>query len=303
MGRVVVVGSYNADLTVVGPRLPAPGETVLGRAFTIGPGGKGSNQAIGARRLGADVTLVAKLGDDAFGAAGRELFAREGLVGPGLLTAPTHTGVALIVVDDRGRNMIAVAPGANAQLTGEDVAGIAGLFDGASHLLCQLECPLEVFVRAAGLARARGAITILDPAPAVPLTDDVLRSVDVLTPNETELATLTGAPVATERDVAAAARSLVRRGAGRVVVTLGERGAVCVGRDGVFVVPAVPVTAVDATGAGDAFNAGLAAGLAAGEDLGAALALAARAGAYCAARSGVLEGLASRDVLDRELPR
>ena len=172
MGRVVVVGSYNTSLTVVAPSLPAPGQTVLGHTFDMGPGGKGSNQAIGARRLGADVTLVAKVGNDPFGAAARDLFEREGLLGPGILDAQTHTGVGLILVDDEGNNMISVAPGANARLAPGDLDHLPGLFDGASHLLCQLECSPELFAAAARRAREAGATTVLNPAPAVPLPDD-----------------------------------------------------------------------------------------------------------------------------------
>src|SRR5947208_10407366 len=149
MGGVVVVGSYNVGLTVISPTLPAVGQTVLGHTFDMGPGGKGSNQAIGAKRLGADVTLVAKVGRDVFGAGARDLFEREGLLGPGILQADSHTGVGLIMVDDDGRNVIAVAPGANAMLSETDLDAVPGLFDGASVLLCQLECPPELFAGAA----------------------------------------------------------------------------------------------------------------------------------------------------------
>jgi ribokinase len=165
MGRVVVVGSYNVGLTVVAPALPAPGQTVLGHTFDMGPGGKGSNQAIGARRLGADVTLVVKLGRDPFAQAALELFDREGLLGPGILETGGHTGVGLIVVDDDGRNMIAVAPGANGHLVTGDLDRIPDLFEGASHLLCQLECSPELFAGAAERARAAGAMTISTRRP------------------------------------------------------------------------------------------------------------------------------------------
>jgi ribokinase len=302
MGRVVVVGSYNADLTVAGARLPAVGETVAGRSFTIGHGGKGSNQAIGAKRLGADVALVANVGDDRFGASAIELFRREGLVGPGIQTVSAPTGVALIMVDDRGRNMIAVAQGANAELTAGDLDRVPGLFRGASHLLCQLECPAEVFVGAARVAREAGVVTILNPAPAMPVPADAFGLADILIPNETELAQLSGSPAGDLRRIGSAARTLVARGTGLVVVTLGERGALAVSPAGVTHVPARTVVARDTTGAGDGFVAGFVTALAEGAGVEEALQLGVRAGAYCVTRPGVLAGLATRDELDRSIP-
>jgi ribokinase len=302
MGRVVVVGSYNVGLTVVAPMLPAPGQTVLGHTFDMGPGGKGSNQAIGARRLGADVTLVVKLGRDPFGQAALELFDREGLLGPGVLETGGPTGVGLILVDDEGRNMIAVAPGANGRLVPEDLDAVPGLFEGASHLLCQLECSPELFAGAAERARAAGVTTILNPAPAEPLSERVLGLADILTPNQTELGALSGVPVGDERQIEAAARSLQARGVREVVVTLGERGVLRVTPDGSETRPAPSVTARDTTGAGDAFNAGLVTGLAAGLSMMEAIELGVRAGAFCVTRLGVIDGLPTRQQLDVEVP-
>lgn len=302
MGRVVVVGSYNVGLTVVAPTLPAPGQTVLGHTFDIGPGGKGSNQAIGARRLGADVTLVVKLGRDPFADAALELFDGEGLLGPGILEAGGHTGVGLILVDDEGHNMIAVAPGANGSLVPDDLDRVPELFEGASHLLCQLECSPELFAGAAERARAAGVTTILNPAPAVPLSERVLGLADILTPNQTELAALSGVPVEDEQQIDVAARSLQARGVGEVVVTLGERGVLRVTPDESETWPARSVSARDTTGAGDAFNAGLVTGLAAGLPMGEAIGLGIRAGAFCVTRLGVIDGLPTRQQLDAEVP-
>jgi len=302
VGRVVVVGSYNVGLTVVGQTLPLPGQTVLGHTFDMGPGGKGSNQAIGAKRLGADVTLVAKVGRDVFGAGARDLFEREGLLGPGILQADSHTGVGLIMVDDDGRNVIAVAPGANAMLSETDLDAVPGLFDGASVLLCQLECPPELFAGAARRARRHGMTTVLDPAPAQVLSDEVFGLVDVLTPNETELAVLTGMSTNDHLAVEKAARSLLDRGVGHVVVTLAERGAMWVTSEDARRFPALAARALDSTGAGDAFNAGLAVGLASGASMPEAIALGCRAGAFCVTRLGVVDGLPTRELLDREVP-
>jgi ribokinase len=304
MGRVVVLGSSNVDLTVIASHLPAPGETVLGHTFVTGPGGKGSNQAIGARRLGADVTFVTKVGDDRAGADLRALLQYEGIPLAGVLTTmDAPTGIALIVVDDDGRNMIAVAPGANATLSPADVAAVPGLFDGASHLLCQLESPIETVLAATTAASASGVVVVLDPAPARGLHDGVYPLIDVMTPNQTELAALTGMPIDTESAVEAAARRLLERGIGTVVATLGDRGCMAVRPGDTLRMPARAVRAVDTTGCGDAFDAGLVTGLAAGLGLPDALDLATRAGAFCATRRGVLEGLPSRSDLDRELPR
>jgi ribokinase len=302
MSRVVVVGSYNVGLTVVGPSLPKPGETVLGHTFDVGPGGKGSNQAIGARRLGADVTLVAKVGRDDFGHAARAFFRAEGLDGPGILESDTPTGAGVIIVDDDGHNMIAVAPGANAELIGDDLDRIDGIFAGAGYLLCQLEASPELFTAAASRARAAGARTVLNPAPAVPLDDETYAWVDILTPNETELATLAGTPVESADDIVSAARSLMARGVGEVIATLGQRGSMRVTADTVASFGAHRVKAVDTTGAGDAFNAGLVSGLASGLDVTAAIELGSRAGAFCVTKLGVIDGLATLEQLDIEVP-
>lgn len=302
MSRVVVVGSYNVGLTIVGPELPLPGQTVLGHTFDIGPGGKGSNQAIGVARLEGEVTLVVKLGSDRFADDARELFAREGLLGPGILRADNHTGVGLILVDELGRNMISVAPGANAELSAADLEGLEGLFESASHLLCQLEAPPELFVAAARAARRAGATTILNPAPARPLPEQAFRLTDILTPNQTELGILARLPTGSDEQVQQAATMLLEKGVGEVLVTLGDRGALWARPGGMQHFPAHQVKARDTTGAGDAFNAGLAAALARGDGMGEAIALGMRAGAFCVTRLGVIDGLPTLAQLDQEVP-
>ena len=299
MGRVVVVGSYNVGLTVVSATLPTAGQTVLGHTFDLGPGGKGSNQAIGAKRLGADVTLVAKVGTDTFGNDAVALFDREGLSGPGILRSEAHTGVGLILVDDEGRNVISVAPGANAELSDEDLSTTGDVFQPDGYLLCQLECSVELFAAAARRARAAGMTTVLNPAPAQRLDDAVLALVDILTPNETELGIVGGTA---GDDVERSARSLIDRGVGEVVVTLGERGALRVTHESARTFPAPTVRAIDTTGAGDAFNAGLVTALSRGQRMEEAIVLGCRAGAYCVTRIGVIDGLPTREQLGREVP-
>jgi ribokinase len=302
MGRIVVVGSYNASLSIFSDALPSRGQTVLGSRLDIGPGGKGNNQAIGAHRLGADAAFVVKLGRDAFGATARAVLEAEGLSARWILNSEAATGVALIMVDATGDNLISVAPGANSDLSYEEVISLDGLFDGASHLLCQLECPLDLFVGVAARARARGLTTILNPAPAQRLPSDACRLIDVLTPNETELGVLAGGEVVTDTDVVDAARQLLGQGVGEVVVTLGARGAMWIGSGPARLFDAYPVAPSDTTGAGDAFNAGLAAALAGGKDMWGAIDLGMRAGAFCATRQGVIDGLATAEQLNLEIP-
>lgn len=264
-GRVVVVGSSNTDMIVQADRLPRPGETVLGGDLVMAAGGKGANQAVAAARLGAQVAFVARVGNDMFGAEAIERFRREGLDVSHVVRDPeAPSGVALIVVEPGGQNIIAVAPGANARLSPDDVAAAREVFVGAGVVLLQLEVPVETVLAAAQAGRQAGARVILNPAPAPsgPLPDEIWASVDIVTPNETEAAALTGADAPED-----AARALLARGVGIVIVTLGAEGALVATRDGMQRVPGFPVQAVDATAAGDAFNGALAVALARGDDL------------------------------------
>jgi ribokinase len=302
MAHLLIVGSYNAAFTVYGDELPSRGQTVLGNRIDVGPGGKGNNQAIAARRLGAEVTFVVKVGADTLGAEARELIAREGLPTGAVLNGRERTGIALIMVDRDGSNLISVAPGANSELEFGEVVGLSGLFEDATYLLCQLECRSELFVEVAQWARNRGITTVLNPAPAMPLGPEACRLVDLLTPNETELSALTGLQLATESDVISAARQLIAAGTGEVVVTLGERGTMHVTATDAQAFAAYPVTAVDTTGAGDAFNGALVVGLAEGLEMASAIDLAMRAGAYCTTKVGVIDGLATQQELDLQIP-
>ncbi len=295
----MVVGSTNLDVTVFVNHLPAPGETARGRESLTGPGGKGANQAVAARRLGADTTFVTMLGADRFGDDLAALLFREGLTPEGVLrTDRAPTGLALITVDDEGRNTIAVAPGANDSLGPDDIDRIPRLFDGAAYLLCQLEIPLQTVLVAARRARSAGAAVVLNAAPAaVPLPDAAHESFDIVVVNEVELSGLTKR----NGEVTEAAGTLLNRGPSSVVVTRGQRGALCVSRrrgsDEAFSVPAPHVHAVDSTGAGDAFCGALVATLASGADLRAAVEIAVRAGAHAATRKGTWAGLPTPDDL------
>jgi ribokinase len=292
MADLVVVGSYNAGLTVYSDQLPQPGETVVGHQFCQGPGGKGANQAIGARRLDADALFITKLGADAFGQEARTLLAAEGLPAVGIMTGSMPTGVALILVDAAGQNEISVAPGANLELAAADVLSqFPAHLAGCRIVLLQLECTAELAVGVAAWAHAAGKCVILNPAPARPLPPDALASFDVITPNEVELRTMAASLGIDDGPPDALARSLLDFGVRNVIVTLGEGGAVWVCASGVEHFESYKVQAVDTTGAGDAFTSALAAALARGEPMNSAIDQGCRAGAFCVTRRGVIDGL------------
>jgi ribokinase len=297
--KVLVVGSANVDFTIAAPRLPTPGETVTDGTLLVNHGGKGANQAVAARRLGAEVRFVGCVGRDAPGAAIRGALAAEGIGVDGLAeSAAAATGTALIVVDGAGRNQIAVAPGANRTLTVAQVEAREDDVAWADVVVCQLEIPLACVRAALDAARRHGAITILNPAPVPDARLDLLPLVDYLTPNEGEAGRLSGLPVRTPEDAIPAARVLNAAGAATIVVTLGEAGAVAVGRE-VVVVPAFPVTVVDTTAAGDAFNAGLAVALAERRPLREALEFASAAAALTCTKRGAQPSLPARGEVTR----
>ncbi len=297
--RIVVVGSANLDIVVPVPHHPARGETVLGADHVQVPGGKGANQAVASARLGGDVAFVGCIGDDPAGGVLRASLTDSGVDVAALLTAAdTPSGIALITVGPDGDNAIVVSPGANATLTPDDLASIESIRS-ANVVQLQLEIPIETTIAA---AEAATGLVILDPAPAPTdgLPQRLLDAVDVLVPNETELALLAGRPVDADDidDIVSAARSL---GVDRVVVTLGRNGAVVVAEDTVTTVDSPQIDAVDTTGAGDAFRSALAVGLAAGTDLASAAQVASRVGAATALRFGAQPSLPTTAEVDERL--
>lgn len=284
--RILVVGSINVDIVVLVERLPAPGETVTGGTLLINHGGKGANQAVAARRLGADVRFIGCVGDDTFGAQLRQGMAAEGIGVDGLTTiAGINSGTAAIVVDAAGRNQIAVASGANMHLTVDWVARFAEEIAWAQVVLCQLEVPLDTVLWTLRTARQHGAVTILNPAPAQPLPPEIWPLVDYLTPNEIEAAHLSGLPFSVLSDASPIARVLLTQGPRVVILTLGEQGAWLATPDRTAHVPAFPIAAVDTTAAGDAFNGALAVALSQGRPLDLAVRCAnAAAGLACTQR-------------------
>jgi ribokinase len=264
---VLVLGSFVADVAFRASRLPAWGETLMGSGFALGPGGKGSNQAVAAARAGARVQMASKLGDDSFGELARGTWAEAGIDDSLTPNCGTATGAAAILIDEaRGENAIIVVPGACFTITAEEVDGIADAIRSAKIFLTQLEMPVAIVERGLRIAREAGVTTILNPAPAptTPLPDGLLALADFFVPNETEAAILTGLPVETIEQAERAAAALQQRGARNVILTLGARGALVRTAAGettlVAAIGAGPV--VETTGAGDAFCGGLAAALA-----------------------------------------
>lgn len=289
---VTVVGSFAVGLTLRSHRFPVPGETLMASDFDQGPGGKGSNQAVQAARLGADVAFVGLVGRDSFADIAHTLYAAEG-VGTAFLgaTARRNTGVGFIMLNAQGENCILLDPGANALLSPADVDRAAGRIGQSQVLLTQLEIPAETALHALRLARSAGALGILNPAPARPLSMEQLALCDMITPNETELRILLGRDPQETADSLDLCNQLVKAGVGTVVLTRGARGAQVVTREGVLTVPACPVEVVDTTGAGDSFNGTLAVAVAAGLPMAEAVGRAAAAGALTCTRLGVVPAL------------
>jgi ribokinase len=295
MPKVVVIGSANVDLTVKVDRLPEPGETVSGGDFYTSFGGKGANQAVAALRAGSEVRFCAKVGHDRNGEAIIRNLEDLGLDTQGILRdASLPTGVALIMVDRAGNNAIAVAPGTNRALTEEDIHRAEPALSWADVLLIQLEIPQPAVSRALHLAKARDLVTILNPAPARSIPREALSLVDILTPNEVEAAFLSGIGVAGPNHAARAGKLLIDMGCTQVITTLGHRGCCWVGKDGVRVFPSFPVTGVDSTAAGDAFNGALACAVSERRPMSEAIRFASAAGALTATRTGAQDSIPTR---------
>jgi ribokinase len=295
--RIAVVGSLNMDLVIRSPRIPLPGETIIGGDFQTIPGGKGANQAVAAARLGAEVSMIGRLGTDSFAC-----YLLDNLAASGVDTAfinkdgQAATGVALIVVDDQGENSIVVASGANMQVEEAHVNAAQDLIAKSDVLVLQLEIPLPAVIRSAQIAKENGIPVVLNPAPARELPAELFALVDVLVPNETEIALLSGQGDDSAEDLKHASRVLLDRGVGSVVITLGKRGALLTNREYYALeFDAFKIDPVDTTAAGDAFVAGLAVHLGAGHPLPDAIHWGNAAGALAAMRFGAQTSAPSRE--------
>jgi len=299
IARVTVVGSLNMDLIARSPRIPRPGETIIGGDFHTAPGGKGANQAVAAARLGARVSMIGRVGRDAFAGPLLDNLSAVGVDHTFVIQdSEAATGVALIVVDDAGENSIVVASGANMRLSPADVDGAEAAIAGADALLLQLESPLETVIRAAEVARAHGVTVILNPAPARSLPAELLAMVDVLIPNESETSLLTGLPVSNQAEAETAATALRELGVGTVILTLGERGALLAREEEAEQVPAFEVMPVDTTAAGDAFVGGFTVAMAGGQPLAEAVRWGNAAGALATTKLGAQPSLPTRQDLE-----
>jgi len=265
---VAILGIFVADLAFRAGRLPKVGETIIGSGFAMGPGGKGSNQAVATARAGAKVTFISKIGRDAFGDIALKTWRDEGIVARAAQSDKEPTGGAFIFVNhDTGENAIIVYPGAAGTISAADVDAAADAIRGAKVFVTQLEQPVAAAQRGLEIARAAGVTTIFNPAPAEPVPGAIYPLCDYIVPNETEAATLTGLPVATVADARRVGDALLAKGARTALITLGERGALFHNRERSIEIPVVSAgPVVETTGAGDAFVGGLAAALARGID-------------------------------------
>ena len=299
---ILVIGSSNTDMIIKVKRIPKPGETILGGEFASAAGGKGANQAVGAARAGGAVTFIARVGQDMFGDRAVAGFIADGInVDHVVRDRRCPSGVALIFVGQNGENSIAVASGANANLTPADLKKAKRAFGQSSVVVLQLETPLKTVEAAVKLAAIAGARVILNPAPARPLPDNLLRRVYLLTPNESEAELLTGLAVSSEKAAAKAADALLARGVQNVIITLGARGAFVAGGQTRSLVPGYKVKPVDTTAAGDVFNGALAVALAEGKSLLDAARFASAAAAISVTRLGAQTSAPMRAEIDRLL--
>lgn len=297
--QILVVGSTNTDMVIKAAHLPRPGETILGGTFFMNPGGKGANQAVAIARLGAPVTFICKTGTDIFGHQSQQLFEAEGINTSYVFSDPQNpSGVALISVDDKAENCIVVASGANANLTPEDLKKAEEAIDQCDIVLLQLEIPMETVEYVAKIASEKGKKVILNPAPAQPLSAELLSHLYLITPNETEAEMISGVKITDEASANEAAQVLSEKGVQNVIITLGSKGALVYSNGESEVVPAYKVNAIDTTAAGDVFNGALTVALSEGRDLKEASRFGCKASAISVTRSGAQSSAPYRNEVD-----
>lgn len=305
--KIVVLGSINMDLVATAPRIPKPGETVMGSSFTTAPGGKGANQAVAAARLGADVHMIGRVGDDVFGPTLLDNLGANGANGVNVenvvVTPGSPSGIAIIVLDDDEENAIVGIYGANMGCDDVQVAAVEIALEGADALLLQMEIPVEVSLAAAKIAQTKGVRVIFDPAPPSELPSQIYEKIDIIAPNQSEAEILTGIKVDGVVSAQKAARELLRRGVGVAIVKLGEQGVVYADASGQRHIPAFEVEAVDTIAAGDAFAGAFAVALAEGQLLNDAVRFGAAAGALAVTKSGAQDAMPTRAEIETLLAR
>jgi ribokinase len=290
------------DMVVRTQRAPVQGETLFGQSFALSPGGKGANQAVAAARLGGDITMIGSVGMDSFGREMLDIMRDENINTQYISQSGEHpTGVASIVIEEDGENRIIVVPGANISLTAEDILLLESVISGAELVVMQLEMDLGMTEQAVAIARSHRIPVILNPAPARTLSDELLRHVTYLTPNETEAGILTGITVDSVDSAEQAARQLLLKGVKHVLITMGSQGVLIVTNEGSVHVPGYPVRAVDTVAAGDSFNGALAVQLTRGKTLTEAAAFANAVGALTVGKQGAVPSLPYLDEVENLL--
>lgn len=288
--KIIVIGSSNTDMVIKAAKIPVPGETVLGGEFKMGPGGKGANQAVAAARLGGDVTFICKVGNDLFGENAIKGYKKDGIDTSSVLYSEKPSGTALIMVDEGGENIISVAPGANGDFTPEDVEKVADVIRKADYVVFQLEIPVDTVLAAAKIASEAGAYVILNPAPACKLPSELFKYISLVTPNQTEIAILTGI----DGDIEAGMTRLNEMGVKDVILTLGSKGSAIWDGKKAEIVPAQKVKAVDTTAAGDTFCGALCVALSEGKTKKEAVEFATKASALTVQKMGAQESIPYR---------
>jgi ribokinase len=297
--KIYVIGSSNTDMVIKSEKLPAPGETILGGTFLMNAGGKGANQAVAAAKLEAEVVFVSKVGNDVFGKEAVEGFKSVGINTDYVFTDETNpSGVALILVDAKGENSIAVASGANGNLQPEEVAQILPHINEGDIVLLQLETPIPTVEYAIEACHKKGATVILNPAPAQSLNESIFQYLTLITPNETEAEILTGIKVTELESAKKAADALRAKGVSNVIITLGAKGAYFQNTENQLLIPSQKVEAVDSTAAGDVFNGALSVALSENKNYQDAIAFACKAAAISVTRMGAQASAPTRNEIN-----
>lgn len=301
--KITVMGSFVVDLTGRAPHLPVTGETVKGSSFKMGPGGKGSNQGVAAQRAGADVTMITKIGKDTFGKIALDNFKKENMDTKFIFEDENfETGAALIMVDENtSENKILVLSGACGHITDEDIETARQTIENADVFLTQLETNLDAIEKAIDIAYKKGVKTVLNPAPVQSISDELLKKIDIITPNEVEASILTGVKIETDEDVRTAAKVFLNKGVKNVIITLGSKGVYARTKEGEKFIKVIPLKPVDTTGAGDAFSGGFVTALAEGKDFFEAAEFGNVVGSLSVTKMGTAPSMPYRNEIDKYL--